>query len=84
MKFTKEFLQEMDYKEMLNEITGTSRWSTFHRVVFEHDGKFYETEYSIGSTECQDETPYEYEDDIIECPEVELVEEKVMVWRQKK
>ena len=59
-----------------DEVTGTSRWSIFHDIVFEYEGKFYQTSYSVGATECQDESPWEDEDEI-ECTEV--VEKEVMV-----
>ena len=37
------------------------------------------TTYSEGSTECQDERPWEYKDEI-KCTEVELKEVKVKKW----
>lgn len=80
MKFNKEFLQEMEGKTISDEIIDTSRWSTFHRRVFEHEGKYYETMYSHGSTEQQDESPYEYEGEEIECKEVFKKEKTVIVY----
>ena len=37
------------------------------------------TTYSEGATECQDERPWEYDDEI-KCTEVELKEVKVKKW----
>jgi hypothetical protein len=88
MKFTKEFLQELD--EMLDaeivesKVIGTGRWSIRHRCVFKFGGKFYLTHYSRGATEMQDEQPYEYDEDMIECPEVVPVEKTVVVYEVAK
>lgn len=49
---------------ILQELVGNSRWSLDYRLVFGKDGKFYETSYSRGATECQDEQPFEYEDEV--------------------
>lgn len=67
---------------ILDEITDTSRWSIHHRIIFPYQGRFYETHYSEGATEMQDESPWEY-DDIVECTEVELKEVKVKKWVKK-
>ena len=70
-KFTKEYLQEMLYEKPVEEvITSTSRWSIHYRRVFKYNDTFYETFYSRGATENQDEHPYEYADVEIECDEV--------------
>jgi hypothetical protein len=59
---------------LMDEITDTSRWSIHHRIVFLWtDGKYYTTTYSVGATESQDESPWEYDDDIA-CIEVEHVD----------
>lgn len=82
MKFKKNFLvNELDLPSaaILDEITDNSRWSIHHKIVFEHDGKFYQTHYSEGATEMQDESPWEYEDDV-DCVEVELKPVQVMKW----
>ncbi len=87
MKFKREFLldtlgdKDIDVE---NVITGQSRWSTTHRRVFKHEGRFYQSFYSKGSTEQQDEGPYEYEDDEIECKEVMPVQKTVTVYEEKK
>jgi hypothetical protein len=38
---------------------------------------FYKSSYSQGSTECQDESPYEYDNDEIECKEMTRIEKVV-------
>lgn len=61
-------LTDDEYENLSNEqfstvyeknITTTSRWSTFYDVVFRVNNKFYKTSYSEGSTEMQDESPYQ-------------------------
>jgi len=85
MKFKTSFLKrELDLPSsaLVDDIIDTSRWSTHHKIIFEHEGKFYQTEYSRGSTEQQDERPWEYEEEV-DCDEVELKEVKVMRWVKK-
>lgn len=86
MKFKKEYLIEelgLPYDCESEEIIGTTRWSIIKEIVFQDkDGKYYQTTYSEGATEFQDESPWEYEDEI-ECTEVELKEVKVMKWCPK-
>jgi len=77
MEFSKEFMvEEMLYSDMViyDKIVETSRWSELHEIVFTHDSKFYKSHYSRGLTECQDESPYEYDGDMIEVVEVKPVE----------
>ncbi|MGL4801914.1 MAG: hypothetical protein ACRC18_06585 [Cetobacterium sp.] len=80
MIFTKEFLKEKTYKPVYEEVTDTTRWSIHKMMVFEHEGKHYKAYYSEGATECQCEYPFEYDDDEIECPEVEFKEVVVKKW----
>jgi hypothetical protein len=68
-----------DYLE--SHITGTSRWSVNHSGVFEHEGKFYQTSWPVGATEYQDEQPYEYGDEMIECHEVRAVQTVKAVYK---
>lgn len=65
-----------------NRITSTGRWSINHKMVSREDatGKFYVVYYSRGATEQQDESPFEYEPDLIECAEVRPVERLVVVY----
>lgn len=88
MVFKKEELQKMAYEEserleiVEKKISGLSRWSIYYEVVFRDNetGKHYSSYYSVGATECQDESPYEYDDDEIDCQEVELKEVLVKKW----
>lgn len=81
--FNKDYLMDeldLPYENtIVNRIVNTTRWSIIHEIVFEDNGKFYMTTYSEGSTECQDESPWEYDDEI-KCTEVELKEVKVKKW----
>lgn len=63
-----------------DEIEETSRWSEHHRIVFKapDDGLFYETGYAKGLTEYQDETPWEYETEIVG---TEVVKRKVLIYK---
>lgn len=71
MKFPKKFLEFGEGgKTIYDKIVGHRRWSVDHERVFEHEGRFYRTSYSIGATESQDESPYQYDPAEIECPEV--------------
>lgn len=56
------------------------RWSIHHEIIFKWiDGKFYKAHYSVGATELQDESPWEYEKEV-KCIEVHQVERLVKVW----
>tara|TARA_Y100001973_G_C5158376_1_gene312126 strand:- start:509 stop:796 length:288 start_codon:yes stop_codon:yes gene_type:complete len=87
-KFNKEDLIELldgDHTKLTLEqdnIVDQTRWSTIHELIFfENDsGAFYQTTYSCGSTEIQDESPFEYDPDEIECVEVIKQEEIVNVF----
>ena len=62
-----------------DEIYDTSRWSEHHDIVFEYEGKFYQTSYSIGATEMQYETPWQDEKEV-ECWEVVEKEVTKKAW----
>ena len=86
--FTKDFLvDELDLPDndgiiVYNELIDTSRWSNIYSLVFKHEDKFYSTTYSVGATESQDESPWEYQDEV-ECTEVEAKEVTVTTWVAK-
>ena len=86
--FTKDFLvDELDLPDNDDiikhvELIDTSRWSIHYSIVFAHEGKFYKTSYSVGATESQDESPWEYQDEV-ECTEVEAKEVTVTTWVAK-
>ena len=50
--------------------------------MFRYGDRCYRTIYSRAATECQDESPFEYEDDLIECDEVVKVEKLVTVYEK--
>lgn len=85
MKFSKDLLQELAwckedysytdtdgsvYEIVVNKIYDHSRWSLYFDLVFKVNNKYYSTPYSKGATESQNESPFEFEDDFIECREV--------------
>jgi hypothetical protein len=84
MLIDKQFLIELLHTDDVVEdnVVENTRWSVIHEMVFELDGKFYETSYSVGSTEYQDESPFEYEPDQIECAEVHEVEKVMKAWEK--
>lgn len=57
-----------DFKVIEKTILSTSRWSINKEAIVKRisDGKFFETTYSEGATEQQDESPFEYSDAIFE------------------
>ena len=74
-----------DFELIKEDIVDTLRWSTLYESILQHKstGKFYIFEFSRGSTECQDESPYEYEDEVT-VPEVEKKMVLVESWVVKK
>lgn len=88
MKFKKEVLQELidsgefdGLKVIKDEVYDTSRWSILKQLVFSKEEKFYMVCYSVGATEYQDEGPFEWSPNEIECTEVFPFEEVVIVYR---
>ena len=85
IKFKKDFLindLDLPYNDDIiqeDNIIETSRWSEIHEIVFAYNNKYYKTEYSQGLTEMQDESPWEYEEEVV-CVEVELKEVLVKQW----
>ena len=82
--FSKDYLMnklDLPYDNIITDkIIDNTRWSLIHEIVFEDNGKFYQTTYSAeGATEMQMEEPWEYENKI-ECIEVEFREVKVKRW----
>lgn len=80
--FSRERMRDILYgceenEVIKNQICGTSRWTINFELVFSHEGKFYRTYYSKGSTEYQDERPWEYEKEV-KCTEVHPVEKTVI------
>lgn len=70
---------ERETEVVSTEMVDTSRWSIIYEMIFKYNDKFYRTCYSVGATETQDESPWEYEDEV-DCFEVHQVEKTVLVW----
>lgn len=65
--------------EIERNFIDSSRWSLHYEFIFKHEGKFYRAYYSVGATEYQDETPWQYDKEV-ECEEVVQTEKMVKVW----
>ena len=84
-KFKTETLRELIWEEEFDgfklietEMFDTSRWSIHYNMIFSYEDKFYQTQYSTGATESQDESPFEYDGPEIDCVEVKPVERTVI------
>jgi hypothetical protein len=62
-----------------DEIVSTGRWSIHHLLTIKMNDKYYQTEYSVGATESQDERPWQYKD-VVEFTEVQKVTKTVEVF----
>ena len=60
------------FELVTQEILDKSRWSVEYMRIYKEltSEKFYQTFYSEGATEMQDESPYEHEDNLVEFVEV--------------
>lgn len=85
--FPKSELKDLVYEDetdnlvkVKDEITGKRRWSLDYELIFKEKAteKFYSVGYSVGATEQQDESPFEYEADNVEVIEVRPVEKTVI------
>jgi hypothetical protein len=63
-----------------DKVTGNGRWSIHHTLIFKYEGKLYRTSYSVGATESQDESPWEYSPNV-ESTEVEEYQKSVVDYR---
>jgi hypothetical protein len=70
-----------DFQEMETTIEDQGRWTTVYSLVVRRksDGKYFKAEYRRGSTEMQDESPYEYDSEAI-FTEVKPVSKTVIVY----
>lgn len=80
----REYLLAKDLPDeaLENNIIDATRWSVINEIIFEDEGRFWKTTYSEGATECQDESPWEYEPEVI-LIEVEKTQKMVFVWEEK-
>ncbi|UYD59973.1 hypothetical protein LEHPIFIF_00217 [Aeromonas phage avDM9-HANS] len=83
--FTEPFVIESIEKEVYDD----RRWSTVYRQIlavisFTQPVRYFETTYSEGATEMQDETPYENDGDFVVLDEVFPVEVVKIEYKRKK
>lgn len=87
-KFPKTYLvetlflpNESDEFVIDDEMVDHGRWSITHSLVFRDlDGSTWLTSYRVGSTEYQDEEPWEYDGEFIEAVRVEAQQVCVDKW----
>lgn len=65
-----------------DRIIDNRRWSIDHEIIVKKDGRFYRDIYSVGATESQDESPWEYS--APDFTEVFPVEKTVIVYEERK
>lgn len=70
---------EHDVEILEDKIVDTGRWSIHHELTVRIGDKFYQTGYSVGATEYQEERAWEYDKEV-EFTEVRKVEKLVTVW----
>jgi hypothetical protein len=85
--FAKQFLIDTINQDggaiiIQDEIVDTSRWSIIHKLIFAYDNKFWKVTYSVGATEVQDETPFQYDPPNIYCVEVIPVEVSTIIYQE--
>lgn len=51
----------------VNDIHDNSRWSITYKLVFQVDDKYWLSFYRVGATEYQDERPWQFEGDMVDC-----------------
>lgn len=77
---------DLNFELVQEKLVDTSRWSHIYERVYKDlsSGRYYLTSYSTGATECQDESPYEYDSEVVELVEVEPYEVKIIQYREVK
>lgn len=73
--------EEHDVQILDDKIVDKSRWSIHHLLTVRIKDRFYQTTYSVGATEGQDEQAFEYDKEVT-FTEVHQVEKIVKVWEQ--
>lgn len=84
MKIPKEELLDIiDSEDVIRDrIVDNGRWTIRHEMIFNHHAKVYRVFYDVGATEQQEQYPFDYEPDEIECDEMHQVEKVVKVWEK--
>lgn len=72
------------YGYISDKMVGKSRWSLQYRLIFSHEGRFWQTTYRVGATEQQDERPWENDGNEIECIEVVPIKKTITVYEVAK
>jgi hypothetical protein len=56
--------ENKDFETIEDTIIENTRWSIVHEIIVKRlsDGKYFMDNYSVGATETQDESAYEYSD----------------------
>lgn len=91
-KFNTRFLLdelEVLYRKSPHHVSDTindvSRWSVSHTIIFrtpdQPEDEAWEAYYSVGATECQEESPWEHETEV-EATLVKKVTKVVTVWER--
>lgn len=78
MKFTNEFLDEVD--TLQETIADMGRWTHHVEIIFKNEDKFYRGYIERGNTENQEGAAEDDPEGEQECPEVHQVEKLVKVW----
>lgn len=74
IQIPKSEMQDLIYTTVVRtRIIDHRRWAVTYEVIFERDGKLYRSTYDRGATEYQNEEPYEYDNDPVECKEVRKI-----------
>lgn len=70
-----------EWEEIEQNIVDTSRWSIHKEGIFlnKKENKHYLFEWSVGATECQDELPYEYDEEVIP-KEMKQTQKTIWIW----
>lgn len=84
MKFTQEFLDELEYQDGVEVIetkqVSSSRWNSFHEKIFKFNSHYYKYEFTNGLTDYQENERLAPEEEI-ECEEVIPTEIMITVYK---
>ena len=71
------------YSVVQTTLEGSSRWSLHYDLIFTEPGQkpntAWRARYSIGATECQDESPFQYKN-TVDAELVRLKPKELLVW----
>jgi hypothetical protein len=75
-----ELLDDPNSGLIQDTIVDTARWSIVHKIIVKIGDKLYQSRYSVGATECQEERPWEW-DKTVDFFEVEEYQKTVTDYR---